>query len=73
MMAALRRFRESPTFALLMVYIAVFTDMMLANLVAPVLPYALSDIVGLEADQVQLWNAVLLALYGVALTLGSGQ
>ena len=72
-MAALSSFRASKTFAVLMVCIAIFTDMMLANLVAPVLPFALSDLIGLEESEVQRWNAILLALYGAALTLGSGQ
>ena len=72
-MAALRRFRASKTFAVLMVCVAIFTDMMLATLVAPVLPFALSELIGLEEGEVQRWNAILLALYGAALTAGSGQ
>ena len=70
---ALRSFRASKTFAVLMVCVAIFTDMFLANLVAPVLPFALSDIIGLEEKQVQIWNSTLIAIYGGALTFGSGQ
>ena len=70
---ALRSFRASKTFAILMVCIAVFTDMMLANLVAPVLPFALSEFIGLKESEVQRWNAILIALYGAALTFGSGE
>ena len=72
-MDTLRNFRASKTFAVLMVCVAIFTDMLLANLVAPVLPFALSELIGLEESEVQRWNAILLAVYGAALTLGSSQ
>ena len=71
-MAGFRRLRASKTWALVTVCEAIFVDMLLANLVAPVLPFALSDLLGLDEDEVQRWNAILLALYGGALTFGSG-
>ena len=47
------------------------TDMFLANLILPVLPYALSERVGLAQEDVQRWNSVLLASFGGAQMLGS--
>ena len=50
---------------------AVFTDMMLYGLVVPMLPYVLSDRIGIAQGNVQRWNSILLGSFGGALMLGS--
>lgn len=68
----LRALRASKTFTVFVVCVAVFSDVLLQNLVVPVLPYALEERVGLQnAVDVQWWNSVLLAAFGGAFMLGS--
>ncbi len=67
----LRGFRSSKSFVIFVVCVAIFTDTFLGNLVAPVLPYALSERAGLSHEDVQIWNSILLASYGGAVMLGS--
>ncbi len=65
-------FRASKTFVTLVVSVAIFTDLLLQNLVVPVLPFALRTRVGIRnEDEVQKWTAILLAASWGALTLGS--
>lgn len=66
-----RRFRSSNPFLIFTVCVGVFTDMMLLNLIVPMLPYALSDRIGLPQEDVQRWNSILLGLYGGAQMFGS--
>ncbi|KAM0798060.1 major facilitator superfamily domain-containing protein [Usnea florida] len=68
----LHSIRASRTFTIFVVCVAVFADVLLQNLVVPVLPYALRERVGLtnEAD-LQRWNSVLIAAFGAAWTSGS--
>ena len=55
------------------VSIAIFTDILLQNLIVPVLPFALRTRVGLRDEaEVQRWTAILLAASWGALTVGSG-
>ena len=67
-----RALRASKAFTVFVVCVGVFSDVLLQNLVVPVLPYALKERVGLadEAD-VQWWNSLLLAAFGAAFMLGS--
>ena len=67
-----RALRASKAFTIFVVCVGVFSDVLLQNLVVPVLPYALKERVGLadEAD-VQWWNSLLLASFGGAFMLGS--
>ena len=67
-----RTLRASKAFTVFVVCVGVFSDVLLQNLVVPVLPYALKERVGLadEAD-VQWWNSLLLAAFGAAFMLGS--
>ena len=67
-----RALRASKAFTVFVVCVGVFSDVLLQNLVVPVLPYALKERVGLadEAD-VQWWNSLLLASFGGAFMLGS--
>lgn len=64
--------RASKAFVVFVVCLAVFSDVLLQNLVVPVLPYALKERVGLvdEVD-VQWWNSLLLAAFGGAFMTGS--
>ena len=65
-------FRSSKTFTTFVVCVAIFTDILLQNLVVPVLPYALQQRVGLfRKEEIQKWNSILLASYGGALMFGS--
>ncbi len=66
-----RRLRSSDGFIIFVVGIAVFTDMMLYGLIVPMLPYALSDRVGVAQKDVQGWNSILLGSFGGALMFGS--
>ena len=67
-----RDFRASKTFTTFVVCISIFTDILLQNLIVPVLPYALSERVGLtREDEVQRWNSILLAAYSASLMVGS--
>ena len=65
------KFRSSKPFVTFVVCVAMFTDMGLSNLILPVLPYALSERVGLVQEDVQRWNSILLASFGGAQVLGS--
>lgn len=65
------KFRSSKAFITFVVCVAMLTDMFLANLILPVLPYALSERVGFAQEDVQRWNSVLLASFGGAQMLGS--
>lgn len=65
------RLRSSDGFIIFVVGVAVFTDMMLYGLIVPILPYSLSDRVGIPKEQVQRWNSILLGSFGGAVTIGS--
>ena len=67
-----RSFRASKTFTTLVVSFAIFTDVLLQNLVVPVLPYALRMRVGVQdEDAIQSWTSILLAAFGVSMMLGN--
>lgn len=67
-----RSFRSSKTFTTFVVSVAIFTDVLLQNLVAPVLPYALHTQIGLQVEaDIQTWTSILLSAYGAAFMLGS--
>ncbi len=66
-----RSFRASKTFTTFVVSFAVFTDILIQNLVVPVLPYALHTRVGIDdQDSIQRWTSILLAAYGAMLMVG---
>ena len=68
----LHALRASKGFTVFVVCVAVFSDILLQNLVVPVLPYALEERVGLTDEaEVQRWNSILLAAFGGALMMGS--
>ena len=66
-----RKFRSSNAFVTLVVCVAIYTDLLLSNLIVPILPYALSERVGLPQEDIQKWNSILLALYGASQMVGS--
>ncbi len=67
-----QKFRASKTFTTFVVCVSIFTDVLLQNLIVPVLPYALSERVGLSReDDVQKWNSILLASFGGSSVVGS--
>ena len=69
---SLQALRASKTFTVFVVCVAVFADILLQNLVVPVLPYALRERVGLtEEEDVQKWSSILLSAFGGAFMGGS--
>ncbi|GAB1313861.1 hypothetical protein MFIFM68171_04071 [Madurella fahalii] len=64
-------FRSSTSFILFTVCLAIFTDVFFYGLIVPVIPFSLSDQVGVPEDEVQHWTAILLACYNAALFSGS--
>ncbi|KAL8834922.1 MAG: hypothetical protein Q9176_007216 [Flavoplaca citrina] len=64
-------FRASKTFTTLVVSFAVFTDILIQNLVVPILPYILRTRVGLnDENDIQRWTSILLAAFGAVLMIG---
>lgn len=64
-------FRSSNFFIIATIAIAVFTDVFLYGLIVPVVPFALHDRLDIAQDHVQLWTAILLAVYGAAALVAS--
>lgn len=63
--------RSSTTFVIVVVCVAVFTDIFLYGLIVPVMPFFLSQRVGVPDHEVQSWTSALLAIYGASILLGS--
>lgn len=66
-----RSLRSSKGFVMVVVCIAVFTDVFLYGLIVPMLPFALSERLGIPDHLIQRWNSILLGTYGAAILLGS--
>lgn len=67
-----RSFRSSKGFTTFVVAVAIFTDVLLQNLLVPVLPYALHSVTGLEeGPEIQKWVSILSSAFGGAFTVGS--
>ncbi|KAK4164849.1 major facilitator superfamily domain-containing protein [Cladorrhinum sp. PSN259] len=64
-------FRSSTVFIVFTVCLAIFTDILFYGLIVPVLPFSLSEQVGVPEEKVQHWTAILLACYNAALFVGS--
>lgn len=64
-------FRSSTLFIVFTVCLAIFTDVLFYGLIVPVIPFSLSEQVGVPEDDVQHWTAILLACYNAALFIGS--
>lgn len=63
--------RSSTNFVIVVVCVAVFTDIFLYGLIVPVMPFTLARRVGLPDSDVQRWTSALLAFYGGSILLGS--
>ncbi|RAH75897.1 MFS general substrate transporter [Aspergillus japonicus CBS 114.51] len=70
-MRASTNWRSSPTLVVVVVCIAVFTDIFLYGLIVPVLPFALEERIGLSGKDVQRWSSILLATYGGSILIRS--
>ncbi|KAK4225026.1 major facilitator superfamily domain-containing protein [Podospora fimiseda] len=68
---AFLKFRSSTIFIVFTVCLAIFTDILFYGLIVPVLPFSLSEQIGIPQEKVQHWTAVLLACYNAALFVGS--
>ncbi|KAJ5218192.1 uncharacterized protein N7498_000291 [Penicillium cinerascens] len=67
----LRKFRSSETFIVVVVSIAIFTDVFLYGMIVPIIPIALVERAGAREEDAQSWVSVLLAVYGGTLLVGS--
>lgn len=67
----LLRYRSSTFFIVTTISVATFTDIFLYALIVPVMPFALTSRAGIAEDQIQRWNTILVACYGIALFFGS--
>jgi hypothetical protein len=72
-MAWLTSFRASKEFTIFVVSIASFTDTLIYGIVVPVLPFALEEKFGLQGNEVQWWNSILMSSYGAATAIGAGK
>ncbi|KAK0864378.1 hypothetical protein LTR87_015827 [Friedmanniomyces endolithicus] len=68
---ALLPLRSSPTFIILTVSTAVFTDIFVYGIVVPVLPFALTARSAIPPAQIQTWISISPAVYGAALLVAS--
>jgi MFS family permease len=67
----LLKYRSSKLFITSTVCFAIFTDIFLYGVVVPVIPFALTSRAHVPARDVQHWTAILLAVYGASLLVGS--
>ncbi|EEH48243.2 uncharacterized protein PADG_04327 [Paracoccidioides brasiliensis Pb18] len=67
----LLQFRSSKPFILWVCAFSVFSDIFLYGLIVPVMPFALSDRIGVEPGDAQKWTSILLTVYAAALLVGS--
>jgi hypothetical protein len=70
-MAFGHEYRASKGYTLLVVCIAVFTDVFVYGLVVPVMPFALTQRLGVQEEDVQMWNSILLGVLGIAIITGA--
>ncbi|CAI7578625.1 unnamed protein product [Penicillium pancosmium] len=67
----LHKIRASESFVVIVVSIAIFTDVFIYGMVVPIIPVALVERVGTREEDAQYWVSVLLAVYGATLLIGS--
>lgn len=72
-MTILYEARVSSGFTQLVICVSAFTSVLIYGLLVPVLPFALSERVGISEHDVQKWNSILFGAYGAAITIGSGE
>src|SRR5690348_3501456 len=65
-----RSIRESKAFTLIVVCIAIFSDVFTYGILVPVVPFALTERLGVHDADVQKWNSILLGVLGVAILVG---
>ncbi|PSR89040.1 major facilitator superfamily domain-containing protein, partial [Coniella lustricola] len=63
--------RSSRAFIAATVCLAIFTDIFLYGIIVPVLPFAMTNRIGIPNDSLQQWNAIFLACYTIAVCVGS--
>jgi hypothetical protein len=66
-----RAFRASKAFTLVVVCIAIFSDVFTYGVLVPVVPFALTERLGVDEEDVQKWNSILLGILGAAILVGS--
>ncbi|KAI0836043.1 major facilitator superfamily domain-containing protein [Hypoxylon sp. FL0890] len=67
----LSRVRSEPWFTVAVVMVAAFTDTLFYGLFVPFTPIILQERADVSSDQLQMWNSVLLAVYGGAILIAS--
>ncbi|KAK5989068.1 putative MFS-type transporter C18.02 [Cladobotryum mycophilum] len=70
-MPAFARFRSSPLLIITTISYAIFTDLFLYAVVVPVMPFTLTNRIGIPEHQVQIWVSISLAAYAGAILVGS--
>ncbi|KAJ5157656.1 uncharacterized protein N7482_008756 [Penicillium canariense] len=63
--------RSSETFIIIVVSIAIFTDVFIYGMIVPIVPIALVERAGARPEDAQSWISILLAVYGATLLVGS--
>ncbi|KAF3391577.1 hypothetical protein F1880_007690 [Penicillium rolfsii] len=63
--------RSSETFIVIVVSIAIFTDVFIYGMIVPIVPIALIKRAGAREEEAQSWVSILLAVYGATLLVGS--
>ena len=71
MIASRGHWRASKPFVYVVVNLAVFTDAYFYGVIIPVLPFALTEVIEIEQENVQWWIGALLAAYGAGLLVGA--
>ncbi|KAJ6107167.1 hypothetical protein N7523_008490 [Penicillium sp. IBT 18751x] len=66
-----RQMRSSDTFVVVAMSLATFTDTFIYGMIVPILPYLLIRVGRSSREETQEWTSILLAVYGVALLIGS--
>ncbi|KAF9636219.1 Major facilitator superfamily [Lasiodiplodia theobromae] len=61
------QYRSHAAFISATVSIAVFTDIFLYAVIVPVMPYTLTEKTGIDPEEIQRWNSILIAVYGASL------
>ena len=66
-----QEFRASKAFTVFVVCVSIFSEILLLNIVVPILPFILRDRLNLNEAGVQKWSSILLAAHGFGLIVGS--
>lgn len=66
-----REFRASKVFTVFVVSLSIFSEMLLLNIIVPILPFLIRERLHFDEVNVQKWSSILLAAHGFAMIVGS--